>query len=173
MTEGTPAGAGKGPLRIGTTERTAAMKALDEHLEAGRLGVEEYADRSAVAANATVASELEGLFTDLPEPHPALPGPAPSPAPAAAPPPTARLPVVHESRTVAERGNTFLDVVAPRLMAVVPFVAIALFFTVGGWWWFLLIPAAGALLYGSRHDDDEDRERDERRRERRERRRPR
>ena len=32
-----------------------------------------------------------------------------------------------------------------------PFVALALFFTVGGWWWFLLIPAAGALLYGGKH----------------------
>ncbi len=45
-------GEGSSPLRIGNTERTAAMKALDEHLEAGRLGVEEYADRSANAANA-------------------------------------------------------------------------------------------------------------------------
>jgi hypothetical protein len=35
-------------------------------------------------------------------------------------------------------------------MAVMPFVALALFFTVGGWWWFLLIPAAGAVLYGGR-----------------------
>ncbi|MCY7342311.1 MAG: DUF1707 domain-containing protein [Pseudonocardia sp.] len=67
-------------LRIGTTERTAAMKALDDHLAAGCLGVEEYADRSAVAANATVATELEALFTDLPAPHPDLPG---TPAPAA------------------------------------------------------------------------------------------
>ena len=66
--------AGQGRLRIGNAERTAAMKALDAHLEAGRLGVEEYGDRSAAAAGASVVSELEALFTDLPEPHPDLPG---------------------------------------------------------------------------------------------------
>lgn len=166
MSEGTPAG----PLRIGTNERNSAMKALDAHLEAGRLGVEEYADRSATAANATLALELTELFTDLPAPHPAIGGTAPLPP---VPPPTARLPVAAAAGTVAERGNNFLDVAAPRVMAVMPFVALALFFTVGGWWWFLLIPAAGALLYGSRHDGHDDRPRDERRQDRRDRRRDR
>lgn len=65
--------------RIGTAERTAAQHALDEHLNDGRLQVEEYADRSAVAANATTAGELAALFADLPAPHPKLPG-APTPA---------------------------------------------------------------------------------------------
>ena len=73
--------------------------------------------------------------------------------------------MVRASGTVGQRGNAFLDVAAPRVMAVMPFVALALFFTVGGWWWFLLIPAAGALLYGSRHGHD-DRDRDRRRRDR-------
>jgi hypothetical protein len=67
------------PLRIGHAERTAAQRALDEHLAAGRLGVEEYADRTAAAANAVVAADLAALFTDLPEPHPELPRP-PRPA---------------------------------------------------------------------------------------------
>jgi Domain of unknown function (DUF1707) len=160
MSQGIP------PLRIGIAERTSAMKALDAHLEAGRLGVDEYGDRSAKAASATLASELAELFTDLPAPHPDIPGTATLPA---VPPPTAQLPVVGPSGTVAQRGSAFLDVAAPRIMAVMPFVALALFFTVGGWWWFLLIPAAGALLFGSRHGDD-DRERNERRRERRDRR---
>jgi uncharacterized protein DUF1707 len=135
---------GERRLRIGNAERNAAMKALDAHLEAGRLGVEEYGDRSAVAAGATTASELEALFTDLPEPHPALPNTAPAPA-------AATVPAVRDEGAVAERPSGFLDVAAPRIMAVMPFVALALFFTVGGWWWFLLIPAAGALLYGGRH----------------------
>ena len=72
MTDGTTGGGRR--LRIGNVERNAAMKALDAHLEAGRLGVEEYGDRSAKAAGATTADELEELFSDLPEPHPALPG---------------------------------------------------------------------------------------------------
>jgi len=134
MTEGTTGGSRQ--LRIGNVERNAAMKALDAHLEAGRLGVEEYGDRSAKAAGATTADELEELFSDLPEPHPALPGGDGAPAPMAA---------------VAQRPSGFLDTAAPRIMAVMPFVALALFFTIGGWWWFLLIPAAGAVLFGGRH----------------------
>lgn len=166
MSEGT----GSGSMRIGTSERNSAMKALDAHLEAGRIGVEEYGERSAKAANATIASELTELFTDLPAPHPAIGGTAPLPA---VPPPTQAMPVVGESGAVANRGSAFLDVAAPRILAVMPFVALALFFTVGGWWWFLLIPAAGALFYGSRHDGDDGRPRDDRRRDRRDRRRDR
>lgn len=127
------------PLRIGTAERMAAMKALDEHLAAGRLGVEEYADRSAVAADATVATELAALFTDLPAPHPVLPGITPI-VPA--------VPAVQEAAPVAQRTSNFLDGWGPRLVAVTPFVAIALFFSTGSWVFFLLIPAMGALVYG-------------------------
>ena len=62
------------PIRIGTAERDAAMKALDAHLEAGRLDVDEYGERSARASVATTAPELAELFDDLPAPHPVLPG---------------------------------------------------------------------------------------------------
>jgi DUF1707 SHOCT-like domain/NPCBM/NEW2 domain len=60
--------------RIGTAERSAAQQALDAHLNAGRLTIEEYSARSAVAANATTAGELADLFADLPAPRPKLPG---------------------------------------------------------------------------------------------------
>jgi DUF1707 SHOCT-like domain len=60
--------------RIGATERDAAQQALQQHLNAGRLQVEEYAERSAAASAAVTASELAVLFTDLPRPHPKLPG---------------------------------------------------------------------------------------------------
>jgi Domain of unknown function (DUF1707) len=170
MTEGSTSPEGGGQLRIGTAERTAAMKALDVHLDAGRLEVQEYGDRSAVAAGATTAGELAALFTDLPEPHPVLTGAAPAPQTASA------LPVARDEGVVADKAGNFLDVAAPRIMAVVPFVALVLFFTIGGWWWWLLIPAAGALLYGSRHDGHGDfhgRDREDRRRERDDRRRDR
>jgi hypothetical protein len=78
MTDGTTGGGRR--LRIGNVERNAAMKALDAHLEAGRLGVEEYGDRSAKAAGATTADELEELFSDLPEPRPPCATRAPSPS---------------------------------------------------------------------------------------------
>jgi Domain of unknown function (DUF1707) len=137
-------GEGSSPLRIGNAERTAAMKALDEHLAAGRLGVEEYADRSAAAANAVVAGDLADLFTDLPEPHPELPG---TPA---APPPTAPLPVAPPPGDVAPAAGSTLDTWGPRLVAVAPLVAIALFIITRQWVFLLLIPLAGALFYGGR-----------------------
>jgi hypothetical protein len=128
------------PLRIGTAERTAAMKALDEHLAAGRLGIEEYGERSALAANATTAPELAALFDDLPAPHPTLPGiadsDAASPLPAVTPDPT----------PPAARNPDALQVWAPRLMALAPIVALALFLLTRNFVFFLLIPAAGAML---------------------------
>ena len=149
------------PLRIGTVERTAAMKALDDHLSAGRLGVEEYADRTAKAANAVVAAEIADLFTDLPEPHPELPGSA------AAPPLTAPLPVVPPPGEVAApQLGGFLDGWGPRLVALSPFVAVALFAITGQGYFFLLIPAMGALVYGGgvgRNDGDRDQRRRDRR----------
>jgi hypothetical protein len=139
-------GEGSSPLRIGNAERNAAMKALDEHLAAGRLGVEEYADRSAAAANAVVAAELADLFLDLPEPHPELPG---TPA---APPPTAPLPVAPPPGEVAPPAQSALDTWGPRLIAVAPLVAIGLFFLTRQWVFFLLIPLAGALIYSGRRN---------------------
>jgi Domain of unknown function (DUF1707) len=73
-------------IRIGYTERNAAQQALDEHLTAGRLDPDEYADRFAAAEVARTQAQLDALFTDLPAPHPsgraALPPPAPGRAPA-------------------------------------------------------------------------------------------
>ena len=57
-------------LRVGHEERTAALKALDTHFEAGRLDVTEYGERSGAAGSATYRYELEALFVDLPAPHP-------------------------------------------------------------------------------------------------------
>jgi hypothetical protein len=69
----------KSSTRIGNDERDAAQSALSEHLNAGRLQVNEYAERSAKAADATIASDIAVLFTDLPAPRPPVPGLGPSP----------------------------------------------------------------------------------------------
>jgi Domain of unknown function (DUF1707) len=153
MTEG-------GGLRVGNTERTAAMKALDEHLSEGRLEIEEYGDRSATAASATTADELRALFTDLPQPHPVLPGDAP------ALPPTAALPVLSGGGAeVAQRPSGALETWAPRIAAITPILAFAIFAATGfhAWWIFFLIPVVGGLAYGGRDHDDRDRARDGRR----------
>lgn len=41
-----------------------------------------------------------------------------------------------------------LDGWGGRIVAVMPIVALVLFFVTGLWYWFLLVPAAGALVYG-------------------------
>ena len=128
------------PIRIGTAERDAAMKALDAHLEAGRLDVDEYGERSARASVATTAPELAVLFDDLPAPHPDLPG-VPG-LPVVAPPPAP--PAVREPST--------MEVWGPRLVALSPFIAVALFLLTRQWIFFLLIPAAGVLFGSQRRD---------------------
>ncbi len=124
------------PIRIGTAERDAAMKALGEHLEAGRLEVDEYGERSARASVATTAPELAELFDDLPAPHPVLPGIVGPVLPAVAPPPTPPV----------RREPSGLQVWGPRLMAVTPFLALGLFLLTKTWVVFLLIPVIAVLL---------------------------
>jgi len=132
------------PMRIGNTERTAAMKALDEHLAEGRLTVQEYADRSAAAANAVVAADLAALFTDLPEPHPQLPGTRPARLS------TASLPVTHSADVSAPAKDGALAYWAPTLVPVAVILAIALFMITRQGMVFLLIPLVAVLAGAAR-----------------------
>ena len=132
------------PLRIGNAERTAAIDALDEHLAAGRLGIDEYADRSAVAANAVVAGELAALFTDLPGPHPPLPGDP------ASPPPTAPLPITPPPGEVAPAEGGALRSWGSGMLPVAVVLAIALFLVTRQGAVFVLIPLAAVLFWVSR-----------------------
>jgi hypothetical protein len=158
-----------GELRIGTRERELAMGALDEHLREGRLDPTEYAERSAIAANARFRPELDGLFADLPAPHPAFPGAqAASPAPDAGSVlgPSPAPPAPETRPDAAERSEADLpDLVAPlgarlgrnagKLSALVPVVVVALFVLTGFRFpqLFLLVPVSIALLgyLGHRH----------------------
>ena len=63
-----------GEIRIGTAERESAISALNTHLRDGRLDADEYGERYARASSARTRGELTPLFTDLPQPHPKLPG---------------------------------------------------------------------------------------------------
>jgi hypothetical protein len=128
-------------LRIGNAERSAAMKALDEHLAAGRLGVEEYADRSAAAANAVYASDLIALFADLPEPHPPLPGRPVSPQ-------------TRHSRSTpdqAERAPGLPGQWGPILLVASVVVAIGLLLLTRQGVVILVIPLVAVLLWASRN----------------------
>ncbi|WP_305092237.1 DUF1707 domain-containing protein [Prescottella sp. R16] len=113
-------------IRIGTAEREQALNLLTRHFEDGRLTVSEFDERSGMIASATTRGQLDRVFTDLPS----------SPAPGGA-------------ATGHDDGRTWRNTV----MAVVPLVALALFFLVpidNSWLFFLLIPATGALLFGGR-----------------------
>jgi hypothetical protein len=61
-------------MRIGEAERAEAQRALQSHLNAGRLQIAEFVERFAGAADAVTAAEIAALFADLPAPHPKLPG---------------------------------------------------------------------------------------------------
>jgi hypothetical protein len=159
-----------GELRIGNRERELAMAALDEHLREGRLDPAEYAERSAIAANARFRSEIDALFTDLPAPHPGPATHAPSTVPDGGPPPAppSSGPVDAPRPDAADRtGRTedLPELVAPlgarlgrnagKLSALAPVIAIALFVLTGFRFpqVFLLVPVAIALLgwLGHRH----------------------
>jgi hypothetical protein len=124
-----------GRLRIGTAERDSAMKALDEHLSAGRIDIDEYGERSARAAAAVTAGDLAALFTDLPAPHPALPGVTPP----AGPRPALPVPAFHLTGPPAAKRPAWASPFVLIPAAVVLFVLLGRF---GGFFfWFLLMPA--------------------------------
>ena len=53
-------------VRIGDHERTEAIDALGSHFAAGRLTLDEFEERSTIAASSKVRSDLDRLFFDLP-----------------------------------------------------------------------------------------------------------
>jgi len=128
-------------LRIGDQERESALKALGDHLSAGRLDVDEYGDRSAKVAAARTRRDLAELFADLPEPHPVF-----------GKPPAEQAVAQQEAGKSPQWGDRPL----PQRVAAaaVPFLwlaAVALFVVVGGWWWFALpfvFSAAASAFWG-------------------------
>jgi hypothetical protein len=119
---------GKGiTRRVGTAERDAAIVLLDEHWQAGRLDPGEHEQRVARVKAAVTQADLDDLFIDLPETGPA-----------------------QESTGAVAPGSArgFLDGKRETIMALTPFAALVLFFTMHHWIWFLVIPVMGILLYG-------------------------
>ncbi|CAM3041021.1 DUF1707 domain-containing protein [Prescottella defluvii] len=117
-------------IRVGTVEREHALDALTQHLSDGRLTVTEFDERSGRIAAATTRGQLDRVFDDLP----------------ALTPSAAAAKVSPEAESAAPE-KPWRNIV----MAVIPFVALALFFLVpidNSWLFFLLIPATGAILFG-------------------------
>lgn len=131
---------------VGAHERELAMEALDAHRRAGRLERIEHASRCATASRATTRDQLDALFLDLPEPHPAYPvppsgrGPAATAAPEA--PPAPELPEL-----VAPTGAAIARH-AGLISLMIPAVAAVLFALSGGRfpWIFVLVPIVIAAV---------------------------
>ncbi|WP_086821149.1 DUF1707 domain-containing protein [Allokutzneria sp. NRRL B-24872] len=128
-------------LRVGDTEREAAVQALGKHFTAGRLDVDEYGERTAKVTTARTQGELLAVFADLPEPHPDLSGlvPRSATAPAVVEDAGDELDVPDQSK--AQRITA--GVMAVSWVAVVP-----LFFLLGTWMVFLA-PLALSLFLGA------------------------
>jgi hypothetical protein len=127
-------------IRISDAEREDAVRALGEHMSAGRLDIEEYGERTAKVAATKTRGDLLGLFSDLPEPTPHWPdvdlasagGPATNP--------------VAQSGLNAPLAQRLSATLVPLALLV----ALVMFFTVAkGLWLVFLLPAAVALLSGS------------------------
>lgn len=125
-----PRDMGTEDFRVGDAERRAAMDLLAKHHEAGRLDSFEYEDRRGKAADAVTQRDLDVLFTDLP----AL-GPDGS---------ELEQRTASEVQPVRTGGKRVRDTV----LALTPFIALALFFRTGSWGWFLLIPVVAIVTKG-------------------------
>lgn len=137
-------------MRISDAERESAMNALGEHMTSGRLDIDEYGERSAQVTAAKTRGELQGLFTDLPGPHPRFGSTTPAPAVPEQPTSAADIAPVWNRRPVVQRAWA-------GLVPVSALVGIALAATLHVWL-FVLLPVAvvmfGGALWGEgwRHD---------------------
>lgn len=126
-------------VRIGTTERERAQNALSEHFSQGRLDINEFEERSGLAAAARTVGDLARLFSDLPG---GLPGAL------AAPPPDSRR---------AAPGPWIRRRAGPLVILLAFMVLIAVGLITGHvWMLFLLFPLVRGFQYrrwtrGSHH----------------------
>jgi hypothetical protein len=145
-------------LRLSNAERDQAVSALEAHARDGRLTESELATRSAAARSAVTRGDLAPLFADLP----------------------GALPASNATRTFTpssdrDRGWDHYGGGSParwRIVwtAIIPFIALILFFLTSALWgfayswlWFLLIPVVAIIAYadgGQGHNRSRERDRD-------------
>ena len=142
--------------RIGKVEREAAISALNQHWQAGRLDPAEHERRTTAAYAAVTQRDLDALFGDLPG------GARPYDAPAPLQGGVVSAPL---TQIEPQKGSGLFPpdswVARHRdvLMGLTPFVALVCFFVFKSWLWFMLIPAAGVILYSG--DDRRKRRRED------------
>jgi hypothetical protein len=140
-------------LRISDTEREDAISKLGEHMSVGRIGLDEYGERTAKVAAAKTRGDLLALFTDLPDPRPSFGQTvtATRAQPSAAVPPPYQPPPARsgswDNRPVAQR-------VWGALVPLSAIIALILFLTVIKVWFVFLIPAVVAIIGGAIWGED-------------------
>ncbi|AZZ43203.1 DUF1707 domain-containing protein [Acidipropionibacterium jensenii] len=107
-------------MRIGDSDRDAAVAALRDHHVAGRLTAEEFDDRMAAALAAHTRADLDELFGDLPKDPSSLVVATPIP-----------------SKVETSNRRKPLEVVSALTW---PAALIFCFATGWQWWWVILIP---------------------------------
>jgi hypothetical protein len=117
-----------GNVRIGTSEREEAVRALAEHMTAGRLDVTEYDQRCAIAAAAKTRAELAVVFEDLPGPNPVAPVVRAAPVP---------VPAEGGELVEKDRNHTKAIIIGFVVFSVAAIVTVTAI--LGEWW--ALIPA--------------------------------
>ena len=156
----TPPGGDPATVRVGDAERNAAVTALGEHMATGRLDLDEYGTRSAVANTARTVGDLQALFADLPAPHPQRPGAQVQPL-ASRPGFVATQAVTGSSVATNSDDRSRAQKFVAAASGGSAIIALVLFFATGMWWWFLLIPlistVAGSVWGDSwKHPDNRD-----------------
>ncbi len=146
--------------RVGNAEREAAIEALNQHWQAGRLDPAEHERRTTAAYAAVTTGDLDALFADLPGGDPATRRSGTSPAPLQGEVVASPGEIAPQSGTGLFPAGSWVAEHRDALMGVTPFVALGLFFATRWWVWFLLIPAAGVILYSGNDGRKRGRDRD-------------
>jgi hypothetical protein len=153
--------------RLSDAERDEAVERLAAAQAEGRLTATEYQERADAARSAVTRGDLVPLFSDLPASAPAsqqLPRATATTTAATSPdalrpPPPSSYADVRPSSEPSWGDRALGGRVGATIMALTPFLAVALFFLSGfngsfawSWLWFLLIPIVGIIVYGPGSD---------------------
>ena len=139
-------------IRVGDAEREEALRALGDHMSAGRLDIDEYGDRTARVAASKTRGDLLELFKDLPAPKPAFAGPPVAPPPPAQPLPAVAAPAPQHWSRSRHALRAYI-----AFIPVVWVIAVMLFFVVKVPFVFLLpifVMIAGARIWGAAWHDE-------------------
>jgi Domain of unknown function (DUF1707) len=128
--------------RIGDSERDKAAEYLREHMAAGRLDAAEFDERVSRALTAKFASDLDALFTDLPEPRPNTPQVTVEPfkAPPWQSDPASGGQQLAERQPGAIPAKTFNKTVALISAFAWPAAIVLCLATGFRFWWIMIIP---------------------------------